>query len=84
MFCLPKYDSTRLVGFCTFRKLDAVSDRLKRLRVNSALGSRDIAQAILDCIGEIEQEVQDYTVSRLFYRYGLCFHQVNFMFRYSP
>jgi len=57
---------------CTFRKLDAVSDRLKQLRVNSAFGSRDIAQAILDCLREISEQEQDYTVSRLVYSYGVC------------
>jgi len=55
-----------------FRRLDAVSDRLKKLRVNSVLGSKDIAQAILDCLREVDEQVQDYTVSRLFYKYGLC------------
>ena len=58
---------------CTFRKLDAVSDQLKQLRVNSIFGSTDIAQDIRDCLREIDQAVQNYTVSRLFYRYGLYF-----------
>jgi len=49
---------------CTFRKLDAVADRLKQLPVNSVLGSTDIAQAILDCLREIDEQEQDYTVSR--------------------
>jgi len=57
---------------CTSRKLDVVSDRLKQLPVNSAFGSADTAQAILDCVREIDEEVRDYTVSRLFYRYSLC------------
>ena len=35
---------------CTFRKLDAVTERLRRLRINNILGSADIAQAILNCI----------------------------------
>jgi len=55
-----------------FRKLDAVSDRLKQLRVSSILGSKDTAQVILDCLREIDEQEQDYTVSRLFYKYGLC------------
>ena len=57
---------------CTCRKLDVVTDRLKQLRVNSVLGSKDIAQTILDCLREIDEQEQDYAVSRLLYRYGLC------------
>jgi hypothetical protein len=49
---------------CNFRKLDAVSGQLKHLRVDSVLGSVDITQAILDCIGEIDELLLDYTVSR--------------------
>ena len=44
-----------------------VSDKLKRLPVNNAFGSRDIAQAILDCLREINEQEQDYTVSRLIF-----------------
>ena len=62
MFRHPKCDPTLNLG-CTFRKLDAVSDRLKQLRVNSVFGSTDIAQAILDCLREIDEQEQDYTVS---------------------
>ena len=47
----------------TFRKLDTVSDRLKQLHVNGVFGSSDIAQAILDCLREIDEQEQDYTVS---------------------
>jgi len=44
---------------------------MKQLPVNSTFGSRDIAQALLDCLREIGEQEQDYTVSRVLYRYDL-------------
>jgi len=70
---------------CTFRKLDAITERLKRLCINNILGSADnilgsadIGQAILNCIREIDEQELDYLVSFL-YGYSLCpISQFNF------
>ena len=66
-----------------FRKLDDVSDRLKRLHVKSFLGSADIAQAICGCMREIDEYEQDFMVSRLLFGYSLCSID-QFIFRYPP
>ncbi|KAF9072653.1 hypothetical protein BDP27DRAFT_1360961 [Rhodocollybia butyracea] len=42
------------------RKLDRILDRLKRLHVKSFLRSGDIKQAIVECITEIDEHLQDY------------------------
>ncbi|KAF9072655.1 hypothetical protein BDP27DRAFT_1418003 [Rhodocollybia butyracea] len=47
------------------RRLNAVLKRLKKLHVRSVLRSADIKQAIQECIGEIDEHLQLYSVISL-------------------
>jgi hypothetical protein len=54
----------RLIFGGTFRKLDAVSGQLKRLGVDSLLGSADVAQDNNNFFREIDDHMSDFMVSR--------------------
>ena len=81
-YVLPSEICSNLLNLgCTFRQLDEVSERLERLRVESFLGSADIAQAICGCMREIGEYLEEFMVSQLFSRYSLCsINQIIFSF----